>query len=305
MDCLRKVLSNDVGIIALLSAVVCFAAIELDALPYFHELVADHGHTEDIVRHLGSLILVIITALLTFCTIKSREANGMHAQMDAALEEGQKALLKARKIARLDDLTELLNRKGFMDVLGESLSRGNRSQSKCAVLLVDMDRFKGVNEELGHSVGDQLLKDLGQRLRSNVRKTDYVSRLGSDVFGIVLNHISDYSGAGKVAKKLLHLMEEPFEVTPEGLIVSCSIGIAVAPQDSEDSLLMVQYADMALSQAKARGQNCYQFYTSLMQEEVQGKLALERDLKQAIRHNQLEAWFQPQFKLEPDQTDWF
>ncbi|WP_281647118.1 diguanylate cyclase [Parendozoicomonas sp. Alg238-R29] len=131
-----------------------------------------------------------------------------------------------------------------------------------------------------------------------IRVTDYVSRLGGDEFSVILTHLKDYSGAGKVVRKLIDGLNEPFTtIFGESLTITYSIGISVAPQDSNDPLQLLHDADLAMYQAKASGRNCYQFYTSILQEEVLGKLSLERELRLAVDSDELEPWYQPQYSL--------
>ncbi len=163
--------------------------------------------------------------------------------------------------ATRDPLTGLPNRQAFNDRLCLELSHAHRDQQKLAVMMLDLDHFKDVNDTLGHSVGDQLLQAVGDRLKSVVRKSDTVARLGGDEFMLILPQIAQTNAAEKIAQKLLEAVREPLVIDDHKLHVTTSIGVVVYPEGAEDVETLVKNADIAMYRAKSKGRDNYQRYT--------------------------------------------
>jgi diguanylate cyclase (GGDEF)-like protein/PAS domain S-box-containing protein len=166
-----------------------------------------------------------------------------------------------RHMAYRDALTGLPNRVVFTDRLQVALSRAKRNQVRLAVLLLDLDRFKDINDTLGHTVGDQLLQAVGNRLPGLLRSSDTVARLGGDEFIILLPDIAQAHDGPSVARKILRAFQKPFSVNRRNVHVTPSIGIAIYPDNAEDSDTLMKNADLAMYRAKERGRNNYQCYT--------------------------------------------
>lgn len=200
-------------------------------------------------------------------------------------------------LAHFDPLTDLPNRVLFQDRLAHAIDRAARYQHGIAVLLLDLDGFKHINDSLGHPVGDQLLTQVAARLSHCVRVEDTVARLGGDEFAVILVNMRDASDAIEVVRKILLNIEQPFDLDGTGAMVSASIGIAVYPADGGSATELVRNADAAMYGAKEAGRNTYCFYQSGMTHRAQERLRLEAALKRAIEGKEFEVWYQPQISL--------
>jgi len=163
-----------------------------------------------------------------------------------------------RQLAYHDPLTGLPNRTLFNDRFAQALAQARRYRQKIAVMVIDMDRFKEINDTLGHSAGDQLLKDFSQRLVSMLRKTDTVSRIGGDEFMLILSEMTDTEYASDIARKILEATRKPFLYRDREVSITISIGIAIYPDDGEDIEMLIKHADTAMYQVKEAGRNNYQ-----------------------------------------------
>lgn len=202
-----------------------------------------------------------------------------------------------RHLAYYDALTELPNRRYFQERLDQALAWSRRGTSRVALMLMDLDRFKTINDSLGHLVGDSLLKQTAQRLAERLREGDTVARLGGDEFAMIVTSIDDEQDAGIVAQKLIEAMRPPVRVLEHQLQISVSIGIAMFPSDSEQSEDLIRYADIALYQAKEDGRNGYHFYSTSANRSVQDRLLLENDLRHAVERNEIFLEYQAKVTL--------
>src|SRR5262249_47130523 len=175
----------------------------------------------------------------------------------------------------------------------------------CAVLCLDLDQFKGVNDTLGHPVGDSLLKAVTERLRRIIRQTDTVARLGGDEFAIVQSSVNHPADATALATRLLRELGPPFEVAGHQVVIGASIGIAVAPGDGSDPDMLLKSADIALYRAKSDGRNRYRYFEPEMDALMQARRELELDLRKAIAGDQFELHFQPLVNLQKERITGF
>jgi diguanylate cyclase (GGDEF)-like protein/PAS domain S-box-containing protein len=196
-----------------------------------------------------------------------------------------------------DVLTMLPNRKLFTDRLTHSLSRARRSGKSLAVMFVDLDHFKSINDRLGHEAGDELLLEMARRLRANVRDDDTVARLGGDEFTIILAELRYPEDAVNVTEKILKAVEQPLLIAGTSIEVSASIGIAIFPDDGNDAESLLRNADSAMYRAKEAGRNTYQLCTDDMKRRAIERLSLETRLRKAISDGQLLLHYQPQISL--------
>ncbi|MDQ3855099.1 MAG: EAL domain-containing protein, partial [Chloroflexota bacterium] len=196
-----------------------------------------------------------------------------------------------------DTLTDLPNRALFLDRLEHSLTRSVRDYRLVAVLFMDLDRFKSINDTLGHSVGDQLLVAVGQRLRERLRPTDTVARLGGDEFTVLLEDITDVRGATRVAERVLQAFQMPFVIGDHELFVTTSIGIALSSTGRETPDELLRDADVALYRAKSSGRARYEVYDVSMNARAIERLRLETDLRRAIERDELLVHYQPTVAL--------
>lgn len=181
------------------------------------------------------------------------------------ITERKTAELRMLHLAHHDALTDLPNRALMTDRLHQSMAQARRDQAMLAVMFLDLDKFKPVNDTLGHDVGDLLLKEVAIRLQDCVqRDSDTVSRIGGDEFVILLGRIKDEQDAAEVAEKLIQALSQPFQMGPHRAEISASIGIALYPRHGEDAKLLIKKADVAMYRAKDDGQNCYRFFDDAM-----------------------------------------
>jgi diguanylate cyclase (GGDEF)-like protein/PAS domain S-box-containing protein len=195
--------------------------------------------------------------------------------------------------AYYDSLTSLPNRLLFRDRLVNSLAHAHRNRVGLAVMYLDVDHFKLVNDGLGHNFGDRLLADIAHRLQGALRASDTISRIGGDEFSILLPEVTNAEAVAGVARKILDSLAKPFSVDGHDLFVTASIGISCFPADGDDVETLLKCADAAMYRAKELGRNQAQLFTASMNERYVRRLALEQHLHHAIERDQLELWYQP------------
>jgi diguanylate cyclase (GGDEF)-like protein len=234
----------------------------------------------------GSLLVVILTGLL----------GRMSWQLvQARVREGEEKLKHAQRVEYLayhDGLTGLPNRSMFSKVLNQSISEAHRYERRLAVAFLDLDRFKQINDTLGHEAGDQLLKEVAVRLKGCVRSSDTVARLGGDEFVVLLPELEDEQRAGIVAQKILAAVARPFSLMGQEFRVTASIGICSYPQDGPDEQTLTKNADIAMYQAKAEGKNNFQFYSERLNANSLERLTLESSLRHALERDEFRLYYQ-------------
>jgi diguanylate cyclase (GGDEF)-like protein len=203
-----------------------------------------------------------------------------------------------QRLAHFDTLTGLPNRKLFMDRLSQGLARARRDGAPLAVLFCDLDKFKRVNDTLGHAQGDALLREVAARMQRRVRQGDTVARFGGDEFTVVLAQLSRAGDAALVARKLLGELDAPIDLGGMGIQMTASVGIAVWPRDGDDHETLVRCADMAMYRAKALGTNEIAFFTSAIGTRAATRHRLEEDLRRALSADELELVYQPQLSID-------
>jgi diguanylate cyclase (GGDEF)-like protein len=204
---------------------------------------------------------------------------------------------KIRYQALHDMLTGLPNRQLFDEILSTAVPNASRSGESLAVMFLDLDRFKTINDTLGHTLGDQLLKSVAQRLRDSLRAGDTVARWGGDEFTVLLPRIIQVEEVIRVAQRILQAIENPYYFDTHELYVSASIGIALFNDDSPNSETLIQHADAALYQAKELGRNNYQFYTASIGSKAPNTLTLEKSLRHALERKELVVYYQPRVNI--------
>jgi diguanylate cyclase (GGDEF)-like protein/PAS domain S-box-containing protein len=196
-------------------------------------------------------------------------------------------------MARHDSLTDLANRTLFMEKIDEALARLRRGGERFSVFMIDVDRFKGVNDSLGHPVGDALLKAAAQRLRAAIRETDTVARFGGDEFAILQTQTADQKEAAvALANRVLATINEPYDLDGHRVSIGTSIGIALAPNDGASADELLKNADLALYRVKAAGRNAFRFFEPKMETEARSRHALENDLREALTREEFELHYQ-------------
>ncbi len=201
----------------------------------------------------------------------------------------------------LDALTGLPNRMRFHTRLNEAKSKLERNGEGFAVLAVDLDRFKNVNDTLGHPIGDALLQKVADRLQSSVRPTDTVARFGGDEFAVIQGNVSEVVGAETLARRIVDLLGRAYIVDGHLINIGASVGVAIAPADGVEPDILLKNADLALYRAKADGRDTFRFFEPEMDARMQARRSLELDLRKALAMHEFELVYQPQMNLETDQ----
>ena len=201
-------------------------------------------------------------------------------------------------LANYDPLTQLPNRRLFIDRLDQAIKLADREQSKLAVLFFDLDHFKTINDSLGHSIGDQMLIEVGTRISQCMREIDSVSRLSGDEFAALITDISDIGDVITVVSKIIEAIRNPFKIKNYELHVTISIGISVYPDDGKTYEILLQNADTAMYCAKSSGRDNFEFFSPSMSTQALERLALESSLRKAVKNNDLLVYYQPQINVD-------
>ncbi|WP_338848628.1 EAL domain-containing protein [Massilia sp. W12] len=211
--------------------------------------------------------------------------------------EANRAEKRIRHLAYNDLLTGLPNRTLFFDKLGKSLDQARISGGQLAVLFLDLDRFKYVNDNLGHDVGDRLLVAVAHRVRRSVRNVDCVARLGGDEFTVVLDELDGPAAAATAAQNICRVLSAPFQIDGHDIFVTSSVGIAMYPSDGADVSTLVKHADTAMYRAK-KNNSGFQFFEASMEHSISEHVRMESDLRRALDNQELDVYYQPQARLD-------
>ncbi len=232
--------------------------------------------------------------------------NGVLASAFALVTDITERKISAEAIwrqANFDSLTSLPNRALFYDRLEQEIKKAHRAGRKMALMFIDLDRFKEVNDTLGHSVGDMLLTEAAQRISACVREADTVARLGGDEFTVILSGLETNDGVERVAEDILNRVADPFRLKGEVLYVSASIGITLYPDDATEVEELVRHADQAMYVAKNGGRNRFGYFTQSLQRAAQNRLQLTNDLRRALAAGQFKVYYQPIVDLATGRTN--
>jgi diguanylate cyclase (GGDEF)-like protein/PAS domain S-box-containing protein len=214
------------------------------------------------------------------------------------ITQARRARDELARLANFDALTGLANRHQFSSELNRLAHDPATPHRPCALLFLDLDNFKNINDSLGHAVGDQLLRRVGARLKSCLVEGDMLVRLGGDEFALLSWHYATHEAVAALAERLLVLLAEPCKLDDAMVEVRASIGLALAPRDGRDPQALLQCADLALYAAKAAGRNTYRFFDQQMAESARARVRLQHELGQALTANQFVLYYQPQLKLD-------
>ena len=224
------------------------------------------------------------------------DGANLHRVIRYAIER-KRTELELVRLAHFDQLTSLPNRTLLRERVDHALARAMRAGSGVATLILDMDRFKEINDMLGHEIGDKLLVEAARRIRANVRDQDTVARLGGDEFAVVLEGVSEAKEVLPVIERIIGSLGELTEIDGHEVSSSISVGIAMYPENGNDLSELLRAADLAMYQAKSSGRGRYQFFADAMQEEAQSRHALEWALRRAVERKEFELVYQPQLCL--------
>jgi len=228
---------------------------------------------------------------------RTRELKVANLELESAKERAESVARRMQYHAHHDSLTGLPNRTLLNDRISTELAHARRQQTVLALLFLDLDRFKLINDSLGHATGDQLLRVISRRLSSCIRDEDTVARLGGDEFMVLLPRISGSADAGRIGRKILDCLVEPVSCNGHELHITTSIGISVYPYDGRDAETLVKNADISMYRAKELGRNKVVYYTAEMNAGSRKQLALETSLRKAVENNELQLHYQPKVDI--------
>ena len=243
-----------------------------------------------------------ITTLCSYTAVKDKNGTiTSYRGMIRDITEKKKSEELIWRQANFDTLTGLPNRNMFHDRLGQEIKKSYRECLPLALLLIDLDHFKQVNDTLGHAMGDQLLQEAAMRIRSCVRGSDTLARLGGDEFTVILSTMSETNHIEDVAQKIVSKLSQPFRLGSDEVYVSASIGITIYPSDADDIDSLIKNADQAMYVAKNKGRNRFSYFTKSLQIEAQNRLRMINDLRGALEAGQFSVHFQPIIELSTGQ----
>lgn len=241
----------------------------------------------------GVTLALAVLYLFLFLLVKRADKIIRQQEQERLLHES-----KMRHQAYHDSLTGLPNKNKFTEQLQESINRSIRNGQQFALMFVDLDRFKIINDSMGHDAGDQLIRIVGERLSGLIRDNDTLFRWGGDEFTIILENIEDPESVASIAERIIGGMTAPISIAKQEIIITTSIGIAVYPGDSDASEELIKNADAAMYHAKGSGRNRYEFYTPEMNAKAQERLELESGLQKALQNEEFILHYQPKYGVE-------
>jgi diguanylate cyclase (GGDEF)-like protein len=242
----------------------------------------------------GSVLVLLVVAVLGRMSLQLKRSRQL------AVKEHIAHAARAEHRANHDGLTALPNRSLFSALLKRSISQAGRYGRRLAVLFLDLDRFKNINDTLGHEAGDELLRKVARRLEGCVRQSDTVARLGGDEFVVLMPELDDESAVAEVARKVLAAVARPFTLAGHELCVTASMGICIYPRDGLDEQTLTMNADIAMYQAKKEGKNNFQFHSAELNANLHERFSLESGLREAISRGELELHYQPKRDIRAD-----
>jgi len=258
------------------------------------------GVADYLVKDVNQVFLELLpniteSALFTKNLVKKNESQQKELEYYAKeLEERNKEL---QKLAQHDALTGLANRAVFHEALQGAIARAHRNSQNMALLLIDLDGFKSINDTYGHQAGDLFLKEISARFKSILRESDHIARIGGDEFAVILEDLHDPQDAAIVANKLLASMRQPITVENQEVKITVSIGIDSYPSCGQDAVQLIKNADAALYLAKKEGKNACQFFTPELNRQTMELAELEKDLSGALKRGEMYLHFQPKFNM--------
>jgi diguanylate cyclase (GGDEF)-like protein/PAS domain S-box-containing protein len=258
------------------------------------------GYEQSRIRYTGER-LYVQTNKVPLSDAQGRVIGVLGTYEDITARKAAEARIQF--LAQRDSLTGLPNRALFGDRLRHAIAQAQRGNRLLGLMFLDLDRFKAINDSLGHGSGDNLLIQVGERLKDCMRESDTVSRLGGDEFTVILETLEHTEDSIAVADKILDAFKTPFTLNQQTVFVTASIGIALYPLAGESTEILIRNADIAMYQAKESGRNRYCVYSTAMHAGAKLRLKTENDLRNALEGNQFELWYQPQYDMNTNQLN--
>jgi diguanylate cyclase (GGDEF)-like protein len=277
------------------------AILKIYANPVFYQRLIN-----DIVDGLAVMLLGIVIVLVVAWMTSNRLLNRIRErERSLVYEVGERKSAEKRlhQIAAYDQLTNLPNRYLLQADFSRKLEESSRNQKMLATLFFDLDNFKAINDVHGHETGDALLKQVATRMSEVTRNYDLLARFGGDEFVMIMSNLSERSDVIQVVEKIIAGFVPPFDLPGASIQITTSVGISIFPEDGKDPSELLKNADLAMYRAKAEGRNCYQFFNSEMNLELQYSQWVETNLREALEQNRLQLHFQPQVNLETGAVD--
>ena len=235
---------------------------------------------------------------LTLTVVKNKEGRIVnYVGVFADITETKRSQIRLHELVNHDPLTGLPNRRLLNELLEHSIRRAERDDYQIALLFIDLDRFKTINDSLGHQVGDKLLYEASRRISQSMRESDVVGRLGGDEFVVMMDMINQAEDAALVAQKIIHALQIEFIIDGKEIFISASIGISIFPKDGVDVDNLIKAADIAMYQVKNKGKNNHCFYSDDLSKNALERFTMENQLRRALERNQFEVYYQPQVSL--------
>ncbi len=260
--------------------------VHVDQSDVMHLFYSSHGFVEA----LSAIFLIAALSVLIFI-IWSR------------IKEQARSDERIRHLAHHDVLTDLPNRNLFIERFGDAVERAKRGDDLVAVLCLDIDQFKSINDTMGHAVGDALLQEFASRLRAETRATDLLCRIGGDEFVIALTHLKSFENIVPFANRLCGVLAEPYEIDGQKFSASASIGVSICPSDGSDTQQLLKFADLALYRAKDDGRNTVRLYERHMDVAFQKRVLMAAELRTALETGQFKLYYQSQLDMESGTTE--
>lgn len=234
--------------------------------------------------------------------LKVKELEYVRASMVQTFQRLDEERQELYRLARTDHLSGLANRNQLQERLKRLISKSRREKAEFALVFIDLDNFKTVNDSLGHDVGDELLKSIAKTLTEQLREYDIISRVGGDEFVIVMSNGLLLRDLNRILKRLITFLSRPMRVRGHTITISASMGIAFYPQDGHDLTGLMKSADMAMYDAKKSGKNQFKYFTQTLQDLVNYEIEMEADIRHALQHQQFELYYQPQIDTQTQQV---
>lgn len=293
------------------SFVIYAALMVVNSFRFNHRLISELQLIDDLNREIGVREEVQFELehskqnLEKKVVERTKELTNANTHLESVILKKEEAEKSLQYLAYHDELTGLPNKNLLIDRIDQSIRTSSREDQSMAILFLDLDRFKNINDSLGHNIGDLLIQEVSTRLHKILRSRDTVSRNGGDEFVVVLERLESTDEAVHVAKKIISYLTETFDIQSHKIHIGASIGISIYPNDGDNSAVLLRNADTAMYKAKKSGGNQLQFYDESMSNKLRNRLVLENELHSALHNNEFHVVYQPQVDCLTGKTTGF